>query len=79
MTNLMGFMILQEDGTPIFVRHRDAQQATDPSFIPSLLTVIQTFAKGLTKDSDNQGIKSIALTDTVYTIKNFHLRLLAIS
>jgi hypothetical protein len=67
-------MILQEDGTPIFAHHRDSQQKTDPSFIPSLLTVIQTFAKGLMMNSEGQGIRSIALTYKVYTIKNFDLQ-----
>lgn len=70
----MGFTIIQEDGTQVYSYVRDSQKDVAQNLIPSLLSVLQMLAKDVIKSSSQSGIKSLTLSDTVYTIRNLDVK-----
>ncbi len=70
----IGFMVIQEDGTPVFTYVQEAQQDVAQSLLPSLLGVLQMFTKGVLPSEKTSGVKSLTLADTVYTIRNLNIQ-----
>ncbi|MDF1540320.1 MAG: hypothetical protein P1Q69_15605 [Candidatus Thorarchaeota archaeon] len=70
----IGFMVIQEDGTPIFSYVQESQQEVTQILLPSLLGVLQSFSKGMLGSIDSSSIKSVTLKDTVYTIINLNVK-----